>query len=241
MQVSDMKVLRAICIHKHLLGPANGKLISNSSRISFQSVKNPTFSRHFHSTRSHLCSEESSLGINAPKAEKDQSLNGKARVWSVYNPVSDRVVTQRVTNSNDGQISEGETNMGLSSLEEAVEALPEERTYGSTKKSKLGQGSLSVGNIVRNQKKGKAKTSWVCNNCGNVTGQWWGTCRSCHAVGTLKQFSEANYGDKDTISGFEVSENVLRSWLPQQKDEAGPMRLTEISRGMSQQDWRIAL
>lgn len=241
MQVSDMKVLRAICIHKHLLGPANGKFISHSSSISFQPVQNPTFSRHFRSTRSHLCSEESSLGINAPKTEKASSLNGKGRVWSFYNPVSDRVVTQRVTNSNDGQISEGETDMGSSSLGEALETSPEDRTYGSTKKSKLGQGSLSIGNIVRNKKKGRARISWVCNNCGNVSGQWWGTCRSCHAVATLKQFSEANYGDNDKISGFEVSENVVRSWFPQQKDEAGPMRLTEVSRGMSQQDWRIAL
>lgn len=229
-----MKVLRAICIHKHLLSPSNSKFTSNPLRPSFRSVQNPTFSRLFHSTRSHLSSEESSPSSNAPKSGIDSSSRGKARVWSVYDHVSDSVVTHRVTNNDDGQVLEGEANVGLSSLGDGVDALPEERTYGSVKKPKLGT-------FVGIKKKGKDRISWVCSDCGNVYGQWWGTCRSCHAVGTLKQFSEANYGDKNKVSGFEVSENAVRSWLPQQKNEARPVRLTEVSRGMSQKHMRIAL
>lgn len=238
-KVLNMNVLRAICTHICLLHPKDCKSISNSLRISFQSVQNPSSSRHFLSTRSHLLSEESGLGINAPKAPNNSISSGKgARVWSFYDPVSDRTVTNRPTDDSDGQKLEcEETNMGLSSFGDGVEASSEERTKGT----KLGSGSLNFRGTVGIKKKVKHKVSWVCSDCGFVSGQWWGTCRSCHAVGKMKQFVEGNTGERSKISGFEVSENAMRSWLPQQSDEVVPMRLTDVNRGISQLDWRIAL
>ncbi|XP_059456413.1 uncharacterized protein LOC132186454 isoform X2 [Corylus avellana] len=91
-----------------------------------------------------------------------------------------------------------------------------------------------VGDVVRNKKKGKGKFSWVCNECGHSDGQWWGSCRECNAVGTMVRFSEGN-------SSVSVSEAASGSWLPQHAGEVRPLRLTDVSRGVSRPDWRIPL
>ncbi|KAG2286299.1 hypothetical protein Bca52824_045903 [Brassica carinata] len=49
-----------------------------------------------------------------------------------------------------------------------------------------------------NKKKGKVKTSWVCESCGHSEGQWWGRCRACNKVGTMRRFSE---GSSEFVSG----------------------------------------
>lgn len=49
-----------------------------------------------------------------------------------------------------------------------------------------------------NKKKGKVKTSWVCESCGHSEGQWWGSCRACNKVGTMRRFSE---GSSEFVSG----------------------------------------
>ncbi|KAE7999166.1 hypothetical protein FH972_003631 [Carpinus fangiana] len=91
-----------------------------------------------------------------------------------------------------------------------------------------------VGNVVRNKKKGKGKVNWVCNECGYSDGQWWGSCRECNAAGTMTRFSEGN-------SSVSVSEAASASWLPQHAGEVRPLRLTDVSRGVSRPDWRIPL
>ncbi|KAL6335734.1 hypothetical protein AAG906_039497 [Vitis piasezkii] len=64
----------------------------------------------------------------------------------------------------------------------------------------------------------------------------------CNKVGTMKQFSEGESGiGGSRASGFEVSENVVRSWLPQQPTETQPQRLTDVNRGINQLNWRIPL
>ncbi|XP_010654899.1 uncharacterized protein LOC104880300 [Vitis vinifera] len=58
----------------------------------------------------------------------------------------------------------------------------------------------------------------------------------------MKQFSEGESGIGGwRASGFEVSENVVRSWLPQQPTETQPQRLTDVNRGINQLNWRIPL
>ena len=95
---------------------------------------------------------------------------------------------------------------------------------------------------MRGRKKGKSKVFWVCSDCGHSDGQWWGACRECNKVGTMKQFSEGESGIGGwRASGFEVSENVVRSWLPQQPTETQPQRLTDVNRGINQLNWRIPL
>ncbi|WZZ54285.1 hypothetical protein YC2023_054392 [Brassica napus] len=54
------------------------------------------------------------------------------------------------------------------------------------------------GEVVMNKKKGKVKTSWVCESCGHSEGQWWGRCRACNKVGTMRRFSE---GSSEFVSG----------------------------------------
>ncbi|KAM3699625.1 hypothetical protein ACJW31_05G039700 [Castanea mollissima] len=96
-----------------------------------------------------------------------------------------------------------------------------------------GNGNAKKPNldIVGNKKKGKARFSWVCADCGHSDGQWWGTCRECNAVGTLKRFSEGG--------SAEVSEG--KTWLSPKAGESQPMRLTDVNRGINQLNWRIPL
>ncbi|KAF5466507.1 hypothetical protein F2P56_016425 [Juglans regia] len=88
--------------------------------------------------------------------------------------------------------------------------------------------------IARSKKKGKEKVSWVCADCGHSDGQWWGLCRQCNAVGTLKRFSDGE-------SEASVSEAASRSWLSQQTGDVRPLRLTDVNRGINQLKWRIPL
>ncbi|KAK7325144.1 hypothetical protein VNO77_29254 [Canavalia gladiata] len=94
------------------------------------------------------------------------------------------------------------------------------------------------------KKKGKAKTQWVCYNCGYSTGQWWGTCPSCDLTGTMKEFHESKLSDADSNrakSGLAVSEDALGLWLPQRSDELHPVKLDEVNRGFDPHKWRIPL
>ncbi|KAK1575457.1 hypothetical protein Q3G72_005634 [Acer saccharum] len=77
-----------------------------------------------------------------------------------------------------------------------------------------------------------SRVTWVCAECGHSDGQWWGTCRSCHSVGTLKKFSEIKSGERHAEE---------RSWLPQKMEEVQPMQLRDINRGINQLGWRIPL
>ncbi|CAE6232559.1 unnamed protein product [Arabidopsis arenosa] len=102
------------------------------------------------------------------------------------------------------------------------------------------------GEVVMNKsKKGKSKTVWVCESCGHSEGQWWGSCRTCHKVGTMKRFSQGSEssasgggGSNSTGSGFSESKGL--SWLPEQAT-VQPHRLTDVIHGITQQQWRISL
>ena len=117
--------------------------------------------------------------------------------------------------------------------------------YGSAGKLRsgggYGQASRDSG-FVRGRKKGKKKVHWVCSECGHSEGQWWGACRECNTVGSMKQFSEGESGnDGSRVSGFELSDNVVRSWFPEKSTEVQPLRLTDVNRGVNQMNWRIPL
>ena len=126
------------------------------------------------------------------------------RAWSIYDPApgTDTPKLPAPTVSNDANGRDGN---------------------GNAKKPNL--------DIVGNKKKGKARFSWVCADCGHSDGQWWGTCRECNAVGTLKRFSEGG--------SAEVSEG--KTWLSPKAGESRPMRLTDVNRGINQLNWRIPL
>lgn len=171
MQVLDMRTLRIFYTHKHLFNLAVPKSLSI-----------PRFSRYLHSTFPLRCAEPSET---------------TPHVWSIYGRAPDRLPSQTVSSSSDGNEGAKRPN-------------------------------------DRNRKKGKGKVSWVCAECGNSDGQWWGSCRACNAVGTMTRFSEGN-------SLVSVSEAASGSWLPQQAGELRPLRLTDVNRGINRLDWRISL
>ncbi|KAK6125147.1 hypothetical protein DH2020_041113 [Rehmannia glutinosa] len=69
-----------------------------------------------------------------------------------------------------------------------------------------------------------------------VLKKWWGTCRECGEIGTMKRCTTESADEK--VNGTQVSENVVRSWLPK---EATPVRLSEVSSRIDESNWRISL
>ncbi|KAG6669240.1 hypothetical protein CIPAW_01G230000 [Carya illinoinensis] len=107
-------------------------------------------------------------------------------------------------------------------------------TYSNDRNGGQEKPTGVLADIARSKKKGKEKVSWVCTDCGHSDGQWWGSCRQCNAVGTLKRFSEGE-------SEASVLEAASRSWIPQQARDVRPLRLTDVNRGINQLKWRIPL
>uniref|UniRef100_A0A5B6YQ16 RecA family profile 1 domain-containing protein n=1 Tax=Davidia involucrata TaxID=16924 RepID=A0A5B6YQ16_DAVIN len=246
--VSDMRALRSLYTQNHNLN-LNLSTHRFASRSSF--IQNPEFFSHFrqadgrtiHSNNHRQAKEPSGVVVGGPNNwNSSSSWDNKTgprseknpSVYTAYDPVSGRVVTSRgIKNEQELESSNTEENHPSSSSSD----------YGGVRKANSIGGSgqvFGIGDIVCNKKKGKSKIHWVCSSCGHSDGQWWGTCRACNSVGTIKQFSEGEFGGGKT-SGFEVSENVMRSWLPQQSTEAVPLRLTDVNRGINQLDWRIPL
>ncbi|KAI5413872.1 hypothetical protein KIW84_058128 [Lathyrus oleraceus] len=92
---------------------------------------------------------------------------------------------------------------------------------------------------------GKVKTHWVCYDYGYTAGQWWGTCPSCNMVGTMKELHEAKASDavdsSKLRSGLSVSEDAMRTWLPQRADQLQPVKLSEVNSGFNEKGWRFPL
>ncbi|XP_057977564.1 uncharacterized protein LOC131164415 isoform X2 [Malania oleifera] len=244
MQLSEMRALRTLYSQKHLLNPTRRTPGKPSSLALCKSSQNPHVPHHrtrlIHST-SGRHSEESSPKVDGPKGWSSSSswiINNNsmesdenATIFTVYNPVSGQLAAQRGIEGSD--IQEPEPN----SSEKGE--ISRERSNGNFGKVNSVGGYRE---IVRNKKKGKSKVCWVCADCGHSDGQWWGTCRACNSVGTMKQFSPGeDRGGGVSTSGFEVSESKVRSWLLPQPDKMRPIRLTEVNRGDDQLDWRIPL
>lgn len=89
-------------------------------------------------------------------------------------------------------------------------------------------------------KKGKEKSrvSWVCSNCGETYGQWWGCCRHCE--GQLTKFSEAK-SDDGAVTGYSVTEKVMGAWFRQKPLGSLPQKLTDVKKGVNEATWRIPL
>lgn len=165
-------------------------------------------------------------------------------VSTVYDPVSDRFVTQRIPESKHSE-SESDQNPNELSKSDYADALKDDRSYGSVANLNSNQvtGSGRPGGSIFGfgKKKGKSKnkSTWVCSECGYSDGQWWGYCRECRNVNTMKEFKEFDDGGK--TSGFSVSEKIVQSWLPKGTGEAVPLRLTDVNRGVNHTTWRLPL
>ncbi|KAJ3683644.1 hypothetical protein LUZ60_013871 [Juncus effusus] len=95
--------------------------------------------------------------------------------------------------------------------------------------------------VIRKPKGAKTRVSYVCDSCGANFSQWWGTCRSCGTIGSIKSFTESGPELSEVKRGAELSEAVVRSWLPQKAGTLVPKSLTEINKGRDQSEWRIPL
>lgn len=102
------------------------------------------------------------------------------------------------------------------------------RVYGDVIGSSSARSSI--------KKKGKSRSVHVCSNCGYSDGQWWGTCKQCGEVGTMKRFTTESADQK--VTGMQVSENAVRSWLPR---ESIPIKLTDVYGRIDDSNWRIPL
>ncbi|CAA6660964.1 unnamed protein product [Spirodela intermedia] len=167
-----------------------------------------------------------------PAVPPEGDDHGEARkVWTLYDPLQGSLVT-RVGGEGAGEGAKNPTPRVRKPETEGGK-----RDNNSRAASSLGSASAWAP-ITARKKSGKAKVSWVCESCGATPGQWWGTCPSCQAVNTVRQFSE--YESRGSV-GFEVSEAVTRSWLPQGPGDLVPQSLEEVKKGMNQLEWRIPL
>eukprot|EP01018_Ginkgo_biloba_P001511 Gb_17819 [translate_table: standard] len=110
------------------------------------------------------------------------------------------------------------------------------------------------------KKPSKSKTFWVCDQCGESFGQWWGTCQSCKQVNTLKQFTEASVsGSSGGGAGARAAERRIgglnrgtgdgdakpgKGWFRGgggSLTEFQPQRLSDVNNGRNEQLWRIPL
>ncbi|KAL5975541.1 hypothetical protein ACLOJK_019865 [Asimina triloba] len=145
-----------------------------------------------------------------------------AKVQTVFDPLTNDLVT--VTAADDGRDS-GRAHENRSE-EEPVAKKP--TWSGQNVASRVETG---IALIRKRSGKAKEKVNWVCQECGASEGQWWGSCPSCKAVGSLKEFREPVVGGS----------KIRRSWLAERPAEVGPKRLTEVNQGINQLQWRIPL
>ncbi|GAV75927.1 AAA_25 domain-containing protein/ChlI domain-containing protein [Cephalotus follicularis] len=188
-------------------------------------IISPKISRQIHSTITLRLSSDAESGSSINPDTNDHRNQTRPRVWSNYDPATVGLTT-KTTNNNSQYPQPDSSNVDGGISLESVNSTKGRNTGGTSRK-----------------KGGKTKVSWVCGDCGNVEGQWWGKCPSCGEGGTMKQFSEGESGSGGggKVSGFEFSENAVRPWLPQNAAEVHPMRLTDVNRGINHEKWRIPL
>ena len=120
---------------------------------------------------------------------------------------------------------------------------------------------------IRGKKTGqKTKVNWVCENCGESYAQWWGSCKNCKGMNTLKEFREpvGNAGKRGGAAARAVENLSLasvrheiktkvdygglrnsprsgsRAWL-ENVGSNGPQRLSDVAKGHSKLHWRLPL
>ncbi|GLU14414.1 hypothetical protein SLE2022_309860 [Rubroshorea leprosula] len=261
MQSTEMKSLRSLYIRKSFLFLHPPKTTNHLS-FRFLARHSPQFSRQFHSTNPHFRAEESVSaqtgeaprgwsvyrdvggGLDAKKTqekscvqERSSGSDGEGNIgFSIIDEKdADFVAEGRNEEVKNENLSIAEnTPGGLSDSDNEGGVFSKEMTDRSIKKAGL-DNVYRVRDTMGIKKKGKGKVSFVCEDCGQSEGQWWGMCPSCGSAGKMKRFYE-----EETKTGT-VAENVIRSWLPQKTEDSKPVRLTDVMSGVNKLDWRIRL
>ncbi|VFQ82642.1 unnamed protein product [Cuscuta campestris] len=230
--VAEMRAFRALSFQTRFLNPSLNKSLLNPTQTSLgkYSKSNGIF-RHFWSSRLLMFPEESTavnVDVNGWRAGSKENSS----IETFYDATTGQLVTRRVQSHEEASRRKAASNSENSSSSNSSSSQyvhgSESRVYGEV-----------VGNMSGKKKgKGKSKPIWVCSDCGYTDGQWWGVCKECNGVNTLKQFSPG--ADRPT-GGIGISENVMRSWLPHQRDKPMPVKLSDVNKGINQFNWRISL
>ncbi|CAG7881449.1 unnamed protein product, partial [Brassica rapa] len=156
------------------------------------------------------------------------------RLSSVFDSLSNQTVSSISDVDSKTQASPG-------AISSRGEDKPEEKHRKSAGSSSAR--GWDPGEVVMNKKKGKVRTSWVCESCGHSEGQWWGSCRACSKVGTMRRFSEGSSEPRGSGGGVASgggSEGAGLAWLPEQ-GVAQPLKLSSVIDGITHPQWRISL
>ncbi|KAF8697577.1 hypothetical protein HU200_035763 [Digitaria exilis] len=168
--------------------------------------------------------------------------------WSVFDPVAGRIFVQ-------GSPPHSSSTTAAAAAEEEEEEEKEddddEEEDGEDGKPATARGAkaqTSWSSVVAARKpagKGvKEKFTYVCSNCKEAEGQWWGTCPHCSAVGTMDKYVVGPAGpvpvaaDASAVGSGRVERS---SWIPQKSKEMVPQSLQEVNKGVNRAAWRIPL
>ncbi|XP_073118566.1 uncharacterized protein [Henckelia pumila] len=222
MQAPNMRAFRFLNPYKNL----NTITFLNYSHSIYCKSHNP---RKIHYTPHRRSPDESAAARwsvfpdSQPPAETVSTRI--STVQTVYDPTSGRVTTTREVSDGKEAEADGGPVYNSSSIDQGS------RIYGDV------IGSSSVRDFFK--KKGKSRSVYVCEDCGYSDGQWWGTCKQCENVGTMKRCTTKNVERK--LSGTEVSEKVVRTLLPKEMCVPTPIKLTDVYDRINVLDWRIPL
>ncbi|XP_042421617.1 DNA repair protein RadA-like isoform X2 [Zingiber officinale] len=164
------------------------------------------------------------------------SVGVEVHKFSTYvDPLEGKIVTMQVADERDDNGGEAEVSINTVAAAK-VSSGSSSQELNSQETDENKQNSLSYAGVKR--KSGKTKSTWVCENCGDIQAQWWGTCPNCQVVGKFKRFVESEVSKS---RGAEISEALVSSWLPQESRISTPISLAEVTSGTDQSEWRIPL
>lgn len=235
-----MRTLRILCsLQLRFLNFPTRKSSSCPTCVFFKFSQTPKISRHFHSSWYLKCPLESTEAATAYSGADGSNSSSKndASVETFYDPISGSIRTKRTYNNSSG-VGGADSNFGNQSTDDPDLSSVQQRDEVDTRV--FGEVIGSARRKGKGKGKEKIKTAWVCSDCGYSDGQWWGYCRSCKSSGSMKQISlDTCSGGK--VTGHEVSENLVRSWLPNGTADGGPIRLTDVRSSLSYLNWRVPL
>ncbi|RRT81537.1 hypothetical protein B296_00001545 [Ensete ventricosum] len=238
--------------HSSSFGPGDRELAKGSvgwSEIGSASASYSTWESYRPFTDQHESrGEEEPIGWQEKRASGRGSDSGvvlgdgednKHKVSTFFDPLEGKIMTiPMVEESDDAGCRQAEESTWIEkSDQKKISGRPKILGERQVKGFQKNQVSLRTTSIAK-RKMGKVKVSWVCDNCGETFGQWWGTCPSCNVTCSVKKFIEAEFS---RARGAEVSEAAVRSWLPEHSITLVPLSLAEVNKGRNQSDWRIPL
>lgn len=203
-------------------------LISSIGTCSSSLLNPPVHfrSNSFHS-RDRRWEEESR---DSPASREGEEVHKSS---TYFDPLEAKIKAMPVVDERDDSGGEAEESINTMSAAK-VSSSSQERSSQETHENEHNR--LSFAGVKR--KSGKTKTTWFCENCGDIQAKWWGTCPNCEVVGKFKCFVESEVSKS---RGAEISEALVSSWLPQELKKSAPISLAKVRTGTDQSKWRIPL